>query len=228
MVGRRRSFFPDPRTADPTGLVAVTPGMNTAMLLDAYQHGIFPWSDRPVRWYSPNPRAVFFRTGIRLPSRLGKIMRRFGFHITFDMAFTQVMRGCAEAHKPAGGWISEGFVDVYSELHKMGYAHSVETWQNDVLVGGLYGVHVRGLYAGESMFYRVDNASKVAFAYLVAQLDKLGVVLMDAQVLNAHTERLGAVNVSRDEYLRLLNHAMSVENDEAGHKWNISADLVKI
>ncbi|MEK7705001.1 MAG: leucyl/phenylalanyl-tRNA--protein transferase [Myxococcota bacterium] len=217
---RAHSLFPDPRLADDYGLVAETDAMTPELLVDAYSHGIFPWSDDPVRWFSPDPRAIFLRERVRLPHKLGKIIRRHGFHVTLDQAFTDVVVACAETHRHEGEWISSGFVRAYSELHAHGQAHSVEVWQGDALVGGLYGVQLRGLFAGESMFYRVANASKVAFAALLAQLDAMGTLLMDAQVINEHTASLGAVLVTRDDYLYLLEHAMRADGTHDGKPWS--------
>ena len=200
--------FPHPDTADATGLVAITEEMTPALLLSAYSQGLFPWTSDPVGWYSPNPRAVFIPAYVRLPSNLPKLFRRGGFHVTCDTAFGQVMQACAAAHAHDGVWITEPFIASYSALHDQGFAHSIEVWQDDVLVGGIYGVHIGGLFAGESMFHTVSNASKIAFAVLLAQLKALGVQLIDAQVLNAHTEALGACLVERDAYLRALKHVL--------------------
>ncbi len=211
--------FPDPESADPTGLVAVTRELNVELVLSAYRQGIFPWSEHPVRWYSPEPRAIFVRDHLRLPRRLGRMMRQGGFSVTLDIAFDRVIRGCADAHRSEGEWISSGFVRVYNELYRLGHAHSVEVWQDDRLVGGLYGVQLGGLFAGESMFHLVDNASKVAFAYLVGQLDHIGTVLFDCQVLNEHTANLGAVCVYRRDYLQALAYALAVPSLYGGKRW---------
>lgn len=219
MVRRPISRFPPPETADQTGLVAVSDRLDVDLLLDAYAHGIFPWSEDPVCWYSPDPRAIFVRDRIRLPRRLGKIMRRQGFRVTFDRAFEQVMRACATTHRDGGTWITSGFLRAYGELHRLGHAHSVEVWREERLVGGLYGVQLAGLFAGESMFYIVSNASKVAFAYLVQQLDRVGTVLFDAQVLHAFTLQLGAVMVRRHDYLTLLRRALTTKTQFGGQRW---------
>jgi leucyl/phenylalanyl-tRNA--protein transferase len=211
--------FPDPDGADESGLVAVTDSLDTELLLEAYGRGIFPWSEHPVRWYSPDPRALFLRSLIRIPRRLGRLMRKGDFRVSFDTAFEPVMQGCADAHRADGVWITPGFLRAYSELHQLGYAHSVEVWRGEALVGGLYGVQLGGLFAGESMFHRAANASKVAFAHLVAQLDLVGTVLFDCQVINDHTEALGAVCVPRRDYLAALPLALRVPTRFAGEKW---------
>jgi leucyl/phenylalanyl-tRNA---protein transferase len=219
-MGKTRPFeFPDPRDADADGVVAVTDTLDADLLLAAYSRGIFPWSEHPVRWYSPDPRAIFLRDRVHLPRRIGRLMRKERLTVTCDEAFTDVMRACAAAHADEGEWISDGFVRAYSDLHARGFAHSIEVWQEGALVGGLYGVQLGGLYAGESMFYRVSNASKIAFAHLVGVLDSIGTVLIDAQVLNAHTRRLGAVCVRRDDYLRLLAYALRVPTRLAHGRW---------
>ena len=200
--------FPHPDTADATGLVAVTEEMTPALLLSAYSQGLFPWTSDPVGWYSPNPRAVFIPAHVHLPRNLPKLFRRGQFRVTCDTAFTQVMQACAAVHADEGIWITEPFIASYSALHAQGFAHSVEVWQGTALVGGIYGVHIGGLFAGESMFHTVANASKIAFAVLLAQLDALGVSLIDAQVINPHTEALGACLVERDVYLRALKHVI--------------------
>ncbi|HSI06849.1 MAG TPA: leucyl/phenylalanyl-tRNA--protein transferase [Myxococcota bacterium] len=212
-------FFPDPNTADPYGLVAVSDTMTPELVVDAYRHGIFPWSTDPVRWYSPDPRAIFAYENIHLSKRLLRELRANRYRVTFDTRFAEVIRACAESHAHTGVWISELFISTYCELHERGHAHSVEVWQDDVLVGGLYGVQVNALYAGESMFHRVPNASKVAFAYLARHLQAIGVVLFDAQVVNDHTQRLGAVIVRRTDYLRRLKRALLLQTSFDGKKW---------
>ncbi len=215
----RRRHFPDPETADRQGLVARTPGLSTELLFEAYSRGIFPWSSDPVRWYSPEPRAVFLRPYIQLPRKIGKMMRRAGFRVTFDTAFGEVIQACSDAHRDEGEWISADFVRAYVEFNAAGWAHSIEVWQGEQLVGGLYGVQIGGMFAGESMFHRVSNASKVAFAYLVEQLHRLGVLLIDAQVLNQHTLDLGAVLVHRHDFLLMLERALEMPVKSSGEKW---------
>ena len=143
---------------------------------------------------------------IHFPRRLLRVVRKKSFHITFDTAFESVIRGCQEHHEEC--WIDEDIVRAFCDFHAMGYAHSVEAWQDGELVGGLYGVHMGRMYAGESMFSRVSNASKVAFYHLVEKLKSLGVELMDAQVLNPNTERFGAVEISRQDFLERLDLAL--------------------
>ncbi len=219
MMQKPRFAFPDPSTADPTGLVAITDRLDADMVLAAYRQGIFPWSEHPVRWYSPEPRSVFLRELIRLPRRLGRVMRKQRFTVTLDRAFDEVIHACALAHLGDGVWITQGFLTAYAELHRRGYAHSVEVWQDGRLAGGLYGVQLGGLFSGESMFHHVANASKVAFAHLVGQLDTIGTVLIDCQVINENTARLGAVCLHRHDYLELLALALEARCLYAGSIW---------
>jgi leucyl/phenylalanyl-tRNA--protein transferase len=209
--------FPDPRDADDEGVVAVGGPLKAKRLLAAYRQGIFPWSGEPVRWHSPDPRSIFWE--VKLPRKLGKMVRRAGFTVSYDRAFRQVAQACADVHRPEGEWITPAFVEAYVELHQLGYAHSVEVWQQGELAGGLYGVHVDGLFAGESMFYHVSNASKVAFAALVYHLDALGVALFDCQVINLNTYNLGAALVHRDDYLRMLKIALKLPTPFSGQRW---------
>lgn len=212
-----RYAFPNPRYADEDGVVSAGGQFNAKRLLAAYRQGIFPWSGVPVRWYSPDPRSIFW--AVRLPKRLGKVIRKNRFKVTFDQAFERVVQNCADIHRSEGEWITEEFVKGYTTFHELGYAHSVEVWQDGELVGGLYGVHIDGLFAGESMFYRKPNASKVAFAALVYHLRALGVVLFDCQVINENTYRFGAALVHREDYLRMLEVALEVNTDFSGVKW---------
>lgn len=211
--------FPKPQSAEASGLVAVTPDLSWQLLLAAYSQGIFPWADNPVRWYSPDPRAIFDRDRIHLPRNLGRLMRQAAFCVTFDTAFVEVVEACAQAHAHDGVWITPRFVAAYTDLHAEGFAHSVEVWQQDRLVGGLYGVQIGQAFAGESMFHLVPNASKAAFHGLLGQLDQQGVCLIDAQVLNDHTERLGARNIPRADYLRRLKGAIARPAPGSGAPW---------
>lgn len=197
--------------------MAVGGSMAPERLLEAYAKGIFPWSGDPVRWYSPDPRAIFWN--VRLPRKLGKMLRRGRFEVTFDEDFENVIRGCRAAHAGEGEWITEQFVEAYAALHEQGHAHSVEVWQDGTLAGGLYGVQLRGLFAGESMFHHVSDASKVAFAYLIWHLRAIGSRLLDCQMLTELTWRLGAVLVRRRDYLLLLDDALAVSTRYDGERW---------
>jgi leucyl/phenylalanyl-tRNA--protein transferase len=194
------------------GLVAVGGVVTPGSLLRAYRAGVFPWSSDPmVTWWSPDPRAIFDMERYRPSRSLRKRLRRAGWTFALDRDFEGVMRKCAEP-KPGRltTWITGDFIAAYTELHRRGAAHSVEVYQNDELVGGLYGVSIGGFFGGESMFHRSPDASKAAVAYLVRHLRERGFVLLDAQVPTPHLARLGAIEVSRDEYLARLQHAIAL------------------
>ena|SRR5262252_8875975 len=204
-----RMRFPNPRLANDEGLVAIGGDLTVSRLILAYRTGIFPWTADPVTWWSPDPRAIFELDHFHVSHSLAKVLRRGTFRITTDRAFRQVMEGCAE---PAAGrrstWITPEFLEGYTELHQQGHAHSLECWQGDELAGGIYGVCIGGFFAGESMFHRVSNASKVALFCLHEHLRKREFALFDIQMLTPITARLGGVTISREDYLKRL--AMAV------------------
>jgi leucyl/phenylalanyl-tRNA--protein transferase len=205
-----RLAFPDPRRADREGLVALGGDFSPARLLLAYRSGIFPWTVNPITWWSPDPRAIFEFERFHVPRSLAKFLRKQPFAITRDRAFRQVMQGCAA---PALGreesWVTPEFITAYTRLHELGHAHSVECWRGDELVGGIYGVSVGGFFAGESMFHRVANASKVALWHLVEHLRARDFALFDIQMVTPATRQLGAVEISRAEYLQRLKAAVA-------------------
>ena len=200
-----RLRFPHPSLANEEGLVAIGGDLSVARLLLAYRSGIFPWTAEPVTWWSPDPRAIFELDRFHVSHSLAKVMRKGVFQITTDRAFQEVMEGCAE---PAAGrgntWITREFLDGYTELHRQGHAHSLECWQGERLVGGIYGVSIGGFFAGESMFHRVSNASKVALCRLHEHLGERGFALFDIQMLTPITAQLGGSTIPRQEYLRRL------------------------
>lgn len=205
-------LFLNPENADADGLVGVGGDLSPPLLLAAYRRGIFPWFDEasPILWWSPDPRAIFEMDGLHVSRRLARTVRSGRFTATIDRAFAEVMRGCA--HRPRDGvWITSDMIAAYTRLHELGHAHSVEVWHNGELAGGIYGVAVGGLFAGESMFTRVRDASKVALVHLTEHLRQRGFQLFDVQFLNDHTARLGAIEISRREYLRRLRKAVSCE-----------------
>lgn len=182
-------------------------------LLRAYSAGVFPWSSDPApTWWCPDPRAVFDIQAFRPARRLRRRIRHAGWTFALDRDFTRVMRLCAEpsAGRPST-WITEDFVTAYTELHRRGFAHSVEVLEGGEVVGGLYGVSLGGFFGGESMFRHRADASKAALAHLVEHLRARGFVLLDAQVPTPHLSRLGAVEISRSEYLRRLRLALALE-----------------
>lgn len=215
--------FPDPRSATEEGLVAVGGDLSVERLLSAYQKGIFPWTDRPITWWSPNPRAIFEIQPLRLSKRLERLARDHSFEITMDQAFEEVIRACAEVSPRRNeSWISSRFIKGYSEFHQAGYAHSVEVWRKKKLVGGVYGVAIGGFFAGESMFYREPNASKVGLLTLFKYLEKKGFVLFDTQVLNPFTAQMGAIEISRDDYLKRLTKAVKLKISFSNAKTGIN------
>jgi len=205
----KRLRFPNPRLADEEGLVAVGGDLSVPRLLLAYRSGIFPWTADPVTWWSPNPRGIFELDRFHVSHSLAKVIRKEVFQVTTDRAFREVMEGCAEsAPGRRSTWITEEFLEGYTRLHEEGHAHSLECWQEDRLVGGIYGVAIGGFFAGESMFHRVDDASKVALFHLHAHLGGQGFLLFDVQMLTPITKQLGGVNISREQYLRRLTKAV--------------------
>lgn len=184
-------------------MVAVGGDLSVPRLLLAYRSGLFPWTADPVTWWSPDPRGIFELDGFHVSRSLARTLRKGGFEVTFDRAFREVITACAKTRRP-GGWISKEFIAAYTALHEAGHAHSVECWRAGELVGGVYGVAVGGLFAGESMFHRADDASKVALFHLVGRLRERGFMLFDTQMVTPVTRQLGATEVSRSKYLRRL------------------------
>lgn len=208
-LNAQKAAFPSPALAlrEPNGLLAAGGDLSPERILAAYQHGIFPWFNPgdPILWWSPSPRTVIFPALLHLSKSLRKTLRKDIYTVTFDQQFTAVMRACAAPrHYADGTWISDEIIAGYSALHRQGFAHSVEVWQDQKLVGGLYGIALGRIFFGESMFSRADNASKVGFAYLVRQLLQWDFQLIDCQVANAHLFSLGAVEIPREEFQRYL------------------------
>jgi leucyl/phenylalanyl-tRNA---protein transferase len=204
-----RLRFPDPRLADAEGLVAVGGDLSVPRLLLAYRSGIFPWTVEPVTWWSPEPRGMFELDGFHVSHSLGKLLRSGKFQVTVDRAFRRVMEGCAA---PGPGrrstWITHEFIEAYTLLHQQGHAHSLECWQGELLAGGIYGLAIGGFFAGESMFHRVSDASKVALFHLIEHLRGRGFLLFDIQMLTPITTQLGGITIPRREYLRRLVRAV--------------------
>jgi leucyl/phenylalanyl-tRNA--protein transferase len=205
--------LPDAREAGDDEVAGVGADLEPGTLLAAYRSGLFPMrlhTGGRVAWWSPDPRGVIPLDGLRVSRSLQKSRRRF--ETTVDHAFEAVMRACGNPSRPAG-WIDDEFVDAYTELHRLGWAHSVEVWPNggvgDELVGGIYGVAVGALFAGESMFHRSRDASKVALVDLVDRLGAGGATLFDVQWCTEHLESLGAIEIPRTDYLDRLAHAIA-------------------
>ncbi len=209
-VPAARWRFPDPGTADEDGLVAVGGDLEPGTLLAAYRAGIFPWSDGPITWWSPDPRAIIPLEGRHVSRSLARTIRRGLYRVTFDAAFRGVIEGCA-APRPGREqtWISPAFIEAYVRLHDLGWAHSAECWLGDRLAGGLYGVAIGAWFGGESMFAAGRDASKVAITALAERLRACGYVLFDAQIMNPHLASLGAVDIPRPAYLARLRDAVA-------------------
>jgi leucyl/phenylalanyl-tRNA---protein transferase len=206
-------FFPPVQTASRSGLVGVGGELKSEWILDAYRHGIFPWpfADGELAWWSPEPRAVIDIDGLHVPRRLARVCRSGRFEVTCDRDFEGVIDGCATSGDRQGRtWITPAMRRAYVRLHREGHAHSVEAWRDGQLVGGTYGLALAGLFAAESMFYRVSEASKVALVYLVDHLRLRGFALLDIQQLTPHTARFGAAEIPRREYLRRLAVALEL------------------
>ena len=202
--------FPNPELADAEGLVAVGGDLKVERLLAAYRQGIFPWTVNPVTWWSPDPRGIIELDCFRVSESLAKVIRKRTFEVTIDRAFQEVIQGCAApGPKRDNTWITREFIEAYTRLHRQGHAHSVECRRNGELVGGIYGVAVGGLFAGESMFHRADNASKVALHFLVEHLRQGGFWLFDIQMVTLATRLLGANAIPRSEYLKRLAVAVT-------------------
>jgi leucyl/phenylalanyl-tRNA---protein transferase len=221
----RGARFPSPNTAlvDPDGLLCAGGDLRPATIVAAYSQGIFPWfSDgQPILWWTPDPRMVLFPNEFKLSRSLAKVMRQQKFEVTFDVAFRSVIESCAAPREPGGGtWIVKEIQDAYTLLHKQGFAHSVESWSGDQLVGGLYGVAIGKVFFGESMFMRETDASKVAFATLVDKLTRDGFLLIDCQQQTRHLASFGARPIPRAEFLqRLAELINSTELDDSRSAW---------
>ncbi len=214
-------LFPPVKLADPSGLLAVGGDLSVDRLLLAYRSGIFPWydEDQPILWWSPDPRFVLFPEKFRMGHGMKPVLKRGLFQATLDRDFAGVIGQCRSIPRPdqPGTWITPAMKTAYQRLHRAGYAHSVETWQDGQLVGGLYGVSLGRCFFGESMFSAVPNASKFALVHLVQHLRAWGFTLIDSQVPTDHLERMGAELIPRQRYLRLL--AKALQGDTMTGNW---------
>jgi leucyl/phenylalanyl-tRNA--protein transferase len=201
--------FPNPRLANSKGLIAIGGDLSVDRLLLAYRTGIFPWTISPISWWSPDPRGVLEFDNLHVPASLKKILRKGVFEITIDRAFSQVIQSCAApTPERSETWITTEFIKAYSDLHEQGHAHSLECWQNGELAGGIYGVAIGGFFAGESMFHRASNASKVALCHLVEHLRARQFALFDIQMLTPVTKQMGGAPIPREKYLERLEKAI--------------------
>ena len=193
--------------AEPNGLLAAGADLSLPRLLDAYRNGIFPWfsHDQPILWWSPDPRMVLFPAELKISRSLARTLRSTRFEVRADTAFDAVIEGCRQPRRgESGTWITEEMAEAYGTLHRAGFAHSVETWLDGKLVGGLYGVALGRAFFGESMFARVSDASKVALVALARQLQHWGFGVIDCQMNTAHLASLGARDIPRAEFTRRL------------------------
>lgn len=213
-VLNRSLNFPEARQARRDGLVAIGGDLSVDRLLLAYRSGVFPWTVDPISWWSPDPRAILELDCLHISDSLKRILRKNIFEVTIDRAFPEVIENCAaRAPGRAETWITEEFIEAYVRLHKDGHAHSLECWQDRELAGGIYGVALGGFFAGESMFHRAANASKVALCHLVHHLHEHNFTLFDIQMLTPVTKQMGGTTIPRDQYLDRLKTAVQLRRN---------------
>ena len=220
--------FPDVTLAlrDPDGLLAVGGDLSVKRLLAAYRRGIFPWysGDQPVLWWSPDPRSVLFPDELHVSRSLRKALRKQEYKITFDTAFADVIHACSQPRADdVGTWITDEMQQAYIRLHQAGHAHSIECWMKDQLAGGVYGVAIGNVFFGESMFSNVTDASKIAFVFLVRQLQRWQFNLIDCQIQSAHLDQFGAKLIPRSDFVSLLNQFC--HPTERSGLWKMDIDL---
>ena len=203
-------YFPPSTQTSPEGILAIGGDLSPERLLLAYQNGIFPWfnEDEPILWWCPEERMVLFFEDLKISKSMRNIINQKKFNITFNTAFREVITHCKKAFRKGqeGTWITNEMVEAYCKLNNLGIAKSVEVWQDNELVGGLYGIDLGHVFCGESMFSSVSNASKVAFIYLAKQLEFAGYRLLDCQVYNDHLASLGCVEIDREDFLTLIKN----------------------
>ena len=222
----RTYTFPPLEAASPEGLLAVGGDLNPDRLLSAYRQGVFPWfsNGQPILWWSPDPRAILYPTNLHISRSLRKNMRTQGFEVTADRAFDDVIQRCAKSRNAREGtWITSGMQEAYCTLHRMGYAHSVETWQNGQLVGGLYGLAIGKAFFGESMFSQITDASKTALVALSVSLTASGYHFIDCQVVSEHLNSLGAKAVPRYRFSSELKQAVEIPVNGTSWNWTTAA-----
>ena len=201
-------YFPPVEEASYEGILAIGGDLSVDRLLSAYRNGIFPWynEDDPIMWWAPPERMVVAPSIYKVSKSIRNLLNQNKFRVTFNQNFKEVILGCQQIDRPGqeGTWLSDDFVKSYTKLNEMGIAKSVEVWQNDELVGGLYGVDLGHVFCGESMFSKVSNASKIAFVTLIKYLNENNYKLLDCQVHNDHLEKLGAIEISRETFMKVL------------------------
>lgn len=205
-------WFPKPELADEDGLLAIGGDLSSERLILAYQNGIFPWfsEDTPIMWYAPHERFVLFPEKLKVSKSMRKVLKSQQFHVTFDKAFPEVIRACAtiEREDQYGTWITNDMQNAYIKLFELGFAHSVEVWENDQLVGGLYGVEINSVFCGESMFSKVSNASKLA---LIKLCQEKNYQLIDCQIHSEHLESMGAEFIGAKQFFNFLQEKNKTE-----------------
>ncbi|CEN39294.1 leucyl/phenylalanyl-tRNA--protein transferase [Capnocytophaga cynodegmi] len=198
--------FPSPEIASEEGIVAYGYDLTPERLLEAYQNGIFPWynEEEPVLWWSPNPRFVLFPEKLHISKNIKKLLRKNIYQVTYNQSFEEVIRNCASIPRKDqdGTWIHPEMIVTYTQLHQLGYAHSVEVWYENQLVGGLYGIKMGNIFCGESMFSRKSNASQVGFITFLQQHPEIK--LVDCQVYSEYLEKLGAEEIPRTQFLEII------------------------
>ncbi|WP_306564945.1 leucyl/phenylalanyl-tRNA--protein transferase [Flavobacterium lindanitolerans] len=213
-------FFPPVEEANPDGTLAIGGDLSPERLVLAYRSGIFPWfdDDEPILWWSPPERMVLFPDEFKVSKSMRNILNRGIFRVTFNQNFRDVISNCSTISRDGqqGTWISEQMIEAYVKLHEMGIAKSVEVWQDEVLVGGLYGIDLGHVFCGESMFSKISNASKVAFVSLVRKLKEENYKLLDCQVHNSHLESLGAREISREDFMAILKDKYKSKAEDSG------------
>ena len=217
-------IFPPPELAEKNGLLAIGGDLSPERLLLAYSNGIFPWYSEgdPILWWSPSPRLVIFPDEFKIPRRLSRLVRQDIFSVSIDQAFRQVITACAstdERHEK-GTWITNDMLEAYCQFHDMGFAHSVECWHDDKLIGGLYGISLGGVFFGESMFIREPNSSKFALVHLMKKLQEWNFDLIDCQMRTEHLMQFGAREIPGNEFQEVLDKSIA-RPDKKG-KWQLT------
>lgn len=199
--------------AEPNGLLAFGGDLSVERLCSAYKHGVFPWysDNEPIMWWSPDPRAIITTSSIKINRTLRKVLKQKNYSVSINKAFNDVINLCAHApFRKENTWIVTDMINAYKQLHLQGHAHSIEVWQNSELVGGLYGIAINGYFSGESMFYKVSNASKIALVALAKHLDSMNISMIDCQLLNPFLADMGCVEVSREYFIKQQQKHLSM------------------
>ncbi len=217
-------IFPSPELAEPDGLLAIGGDLSPARLIAAYRQGIFPWyaDNDPILWWAPAPRLVLLPEEFHLSRRLARTLRQQKFTVTADTAFSEVITSCGDLREQSGQgtWITPEMKKAYIHLHELGFAHSIECWQEGYLVGGLYGIALDRIFFGESMFSRVRDSSKVALATLIQHAEPLHIRAIDCQMTTTHLLRFGAKEIPREEFHEILEQF--IQHSSPGPKWSLS------